>query len=66
MKFIAALLVLCFALAVSAQQGTNWAVLVAGSNGYYNYRFELVYIFLRNKTNFFVDISQIFATLIKS
>jgi legumain len=26
--------------AVAAQQGQNWAVLVAGSNGYYNYRHQ--------------------------
>jgi legumain len=37
MKFLALAVVLCLALSVQAD---NWAVLVAGSNGFWNYRHQ--------------------------
>jgi len=37
MKIVGVLLIVAFALQIEA---ANWAVLVAGSNGYYNYRHQ--------------------------
>ena len=37
MKFLT---ILAIALAISSVQSSNWAVIVAGSNGYWNYRHQ--------------------------